>query len=202
MQVGSQLVLASNNPGKLRELKELLACTDIELLPQSHFDVPEVAETGQTFIENAILKARAAAGIAGLPAIADDSGIEVDVLDGAPGIYSARYAGENASDQENLLYLLENLAAIGADKPVARYQCVIVCLRHARDPTPVIAQGTWEGYIVADLRGHNGFGYDPVFFVPSHQCTAAELPSAEKNRISHRGIALSEMIKKLRQPGH
>jgi len=199
--VERRFVLASNNPGKLREFQELVADMELRLLPQSDFGVPAVAETGRTFVENAIIKARVAADISGLSAIADDSGIEVDILGGAPGIYSARYAGENASDEDNLQRLLDDLSAIGADRPAARYQCVIVFMKHARDPAPVITRGTWEGYIVPEPRGQNGFGYDPVFFVPSHQCTAAELQPAEKNRISHRGIAMQELLDRFRRDG-
>jgi XTP/dITP diphosphohydrolase len=167
------------------------------LRPQSDFNVPKVAETGRTYVENAILKARAAASVSGLPAIADDSGIEVDVLHGAPGIYSARYAGAGAGDQANLELLLNNVARTGVDRPDARYQCVVVYLRHADDPIPLIAHGTWEGYIVQEPRGSNGFGYDPVFFVPAYGCTSAELAPEVKNRISHRAVALRGLMQKL-----
>lgn len=191
------VVLASNNPGKLREIADILSGVDITLLPQSRFDVPEVEETGKTFVENALLKARAAAAVSGLPAIADDSGIEVDVLNGEPGIYSARYAGEGASDEDNLWRLVRNVLATGKDRPTARYQCVIVYLRHALDPMPVIAEGTWEGYIISTPRGSHGFGYDPVFYVPTHDRTSAELEPDEKNRISHRGQALAMLADRL-----
>lgn len=190
-------VLASNNPGKLREMTDILADLGIELLPQSCFNFPEVAETGTTFVENAIIKARAAAAASGLPAIADDSGIEVDVLKGAPGIYSARYAGVGASDQANLDLLVQNVKAAGVNHPTARYQCVIVYMRHAEDPTPVIAAASWEGYIVTTPRGNNGFGYDPIFYVPSHDCTSAELSPDVKNSISHRGQALNRLAQAL-----
>jgi XTP/dITP diphosphohydrolase len=191
------VVLASNNLGKLKEIAEILEGQGINLVPQSHLNVPEVEETGKTFIENALLKARAASEFSGLPAIADDSGIEVDVLQGEPGIYSARYAGKNASDEENLQLLINNVIAKGVDKPVARYQCLIVYLEHPLDPTPIIAEGTWEGYIVTEPKGTHGFGYDPVFYVPAHNCTSAELEPKVKNTLSHRAMALREFSEKL-----
>jgi len=199
---GQQVVLASNNAGKLREMGQILAPLGIELLAQSRFDVPVVEETGLTYVENAILKARMAAAVSGLPAIADDSGIEVDVLEGAPGIYSARYAGENATDQENLDLLVNNVVVTGAAQPTARYQCVIVYMRDVRDATPIIATGVWEGHIVFESRGTNGFGYDPIFFVPTHGCTSAELPPELKNRISHRGQALQNLVHALKNMKH
>lgn len=198
MSTIQQVVLASNNQGKLREMAEILAPLGIELLPQSHFSVPVVDETGLTYVENAILKARMAAAVSGLPAIADDSGIEVDVLGGAPGIYSARYAGENATDQQNLDLLVRNVIATGVDKPVARYQCVIVYMRNAGDAIPIIASGTWEGYIVFEARGSYGFGYDPIFCVPEHGCTSAQLQPQVKNNISHRGQALNRLTQMLK----
>jgi XTP/dITP diphosphohydrolase len=158
-----RVVLASGNAGKVREFNQLLAGAHVEVLPQSSFGVPEAEETGLTFVENAILKARNAARHTGLPAIADDSGIEVDALNGAPGIYSARYAGAGASDEENLYKLLSALEGLPDEQRGARFQCVIAYLRHAEDPTPLICQGTWEGRILAAPRGANGFGYDPVF---------------------------------------
>jgi XTP/dITP diphosphohydrolase len=194
---GKQAVLASGNPGKLREIGAMLAHLDMELVPQSDYAVPDVAETGLSFVENALIKARHAAEHTGLPAIADDSGIEVECLGGAPGIYSSRYAGPEASDQDNLELLLENAFAIDAGKPAARFQCVMVYLEHARDATPVIAEGTWEGYLVREPRGENGFGYDPVFFVPDHGCTSAELAPEVKNRISHRALALGALLDRL-----
>ena len=195
--MSEDVVLASNNPGKLKEIAEILEGKGINLIPQSRFNVPEVEETGKTFIENALLKARAASENSGLPAIADDSGIEVDVLHGEPGIYSARYAGKNASDQDNLELLVKNVIAKGVDKPAARYQCLIVYLEHPEDPTPIIAQGTWEGYIVTEPKGSNGFGYDPVFYVPTHNCTSAELDPEVKNKLSHRALALQQFAEKL-----
>lgn len=193
-----RIVLASGNRGKVREFNELLAGLDLEVVPQSEFNVPEAEETGLSFVENAILKARNAAQHAGLPAIADDSGLEVDALKGAPGIYSARYAGPGASDQQNLEKLLAALADVPDTERTARFQCVIVFLRHALDPTPIICQGTWEGSILREPRGANGFGYDPVFHVPTHGCSAAELPAEVKNRLSHRGQALAKLLRMLR----
>jgi len=194
---GRQVVLASGNPGKLREIGDILADLDMDLVPQSEYAVAAAAETGLSFVENALIKARHAAEHTGLPAIADDSGIEVDCLGGAPGIYSSRYAGPDASDRDNLELLLENAFAIDAGKPAARFQCVMVYLEHARDATPVIAQGAWEGYLVREPRGENGFGYDPVFLVPDHGCTSAELAPEVKNRISHRALALQALLDKL-----
>lgn len=192
-----QVVLASNNPGKLEEMAHLLEGLQVHVSPQSEFTVPEVEETGFSFVENAILKARHAAGYAQLPALADDSGIEVEFLQGAPGIYSARYAGAGASDEDNLKLLIEEVKKSGLDRPAARYQCVIVFMQHGADATPVIAHGTWHGYLVTEPRGRYGFGYDPIFFVPTHGCTSAELEPAEKNRISHRGQAMQDLLQKL-----
>lgn len=186
----TRLVLASGNPGKLREFNALLGGLKLEVLPQSQFHVPEAAETGLSFVENAILKARNAAEHTHLPALADDSGLEVDALDGAPGIYSARYAGDGASDEANLRKLLDDMRAVPEAQRTARFQCVIAVLRHARDPMPLIAQGTWEGRILFQPAGANGFGYDPVFFVPTHGCSSAELAPDVKNALSHRGQAL------------
>jgi len=188
------LVLASNNAGKVREFNELLAGLDLAVVPQAQFDVPEVEETGLTFVENAILKARNAARHTGCPAIADDSGLEVDVLGGAPGIRSARYAGPGAGDRANLEKLLEALRGVEPAQRTARFQCVLVRLRHAEDPTPLICQGTWEGRILEAPVGANGFGYDPVFFVPAEGCSAAELDAERKNRLSHRGQALRALV--------
>jgi XTP/dITP diphosphohydrolase len=193
-----KIVLASNNPGKVREIGAMLKDCDIEVVPQSDFDTPEIEETGLTFVENAILKARNAAQHSGLPALADDSGLEVDALNGAPGIYSARYAGQGASDAENLQKLLQELANVADAERSARFQCLMVLLSHPADPTPLICQGTWDGHITREPRGSSGFGYDPVFFVPGYDCTAAELPAGEKNRISHRAQALSKLLAELR----
>ena len=187
------IVLATGNKGKIRELNELLAGLDYSVRSQAEFDVAEVPETGTTFVENAIIKARNAARHTGLPAIADDSGLEVDALGGAPGIYSARFAGENASDADNSAKLLADLADTPDEQRSARFQCVLVYMRHADDPTPVICQGTWEGRITREPQGENGFGYDPVFWVPEHGCTAAQLPAEVKNQLSHRGQALEQL---------
>jgi XTP/dITP diphosphohydrolase len=192
-----QIVIASNNRGKLKEIEALFVNQRISIVPQSSFDVPDADETGLSFVENAIIKARHAATLTNLPAIADDSGIEVDVLNGAPGIYSARYAGAGASDEDNLNLLLENVKQTGTQEAIARFQCVMVYLRHEEDSTPLIAEGTWRGHIVAEPKGDNGFGYDPIFYVPEQKCTSAELPAEVKNKISHRGQALQLLMKQL-----
>jgi len=184
------IVLASGNQGKIREFSQILASFDLEVVSQKQFNVPEAEETGLSFVENAILKARQAAQYTGLPAMADDSGIEVDALSGAPGIYSARFAGKDATDEENLLLLLEKLKVVPEAERTARFQCVIAYMRYENDPMPLICQGTWEGRILNAPRGENGFGYDPIFYVPTHECSAAELPSEIKNQLSHRGQAL------------
>lgn len=194
---GEQIVLASNNAGKVREIGQLLAGARIQIRPQSDFGVPEAEETGLTFVENAIIKARNASAHSGLAAIADDSGIEVDALRGAPGIYSARYAGAGASDEENLQKLLSDLAEVPEAQRTGRFQCVLVYLRHPEDPTPLICQGTWEGRILTTPRGTNGFGYDPIFFVPTHGCSSAELDPETKNSLSHRGQALRQLQRRL-----
>jgi XTP/dITP diphosphohydrolase len=172
----------------------ILSELKVEVISQSRFNVPEVAETGLSFVENAIIKARHAARHTGLAAIADDSGLEVDALGGQPGIYSARYAGLGASDQENLEKLLEDLKEASEEQRRARYQCLIVYMRHWQDPTPLICQGTWEGCIISTPQGSGGFGYDPIFYLPNHCCTAAELTAEEKNRLSHRGKALRALL--------
>ncbi len=191
------LVLASSNPGKVREINQMLAGLDLSVVPQSDFKIIDAEETGLTFIENALLKARNATRHTGLPAIADDSGLEVDYLNGAPGIYSARYAGKNASDEQNLRKLLDDLVGIPEAERTARFQCLMVYLRHEFDPTPIICQGTWEGRILLEPRGANGFGYDPIFFVPTHNCSSAELPPEVKNKLSHRGQALRALVSAL-----
>lgn len=188
------IVLASNNPGKVREFNALLTGHRITVVPQSEYGVPEADETGLSFVENAILKARHAALLTGLPAIADDSGIEVDALNGAPGIYSARFAGKGAGDRANLEKLLADLYDVPEELRGARFQCLMVYMRHANDPTPLICQGTWEGRILFAPRGSQGFGYDPVFFVPTHNCSSAELPPEVKNALSHRGQALRKLV--------
>ena len=195
---GESIVLASSNAGKVREINALLAAEEIHIIPQNALGVPEAAETGLSFVENAILKARNAAAHSGLAAIADDSGIEVDALAGAPGIYSARYAGPGASDLDNLNKLIEVIREVPPEQRTARFQCLMVYLRHAEDPTPVICQGTWEGLLLDTPRGDHGFGYDPIFLVPSEGCTSAELDPAAKNRLSHRGQALSKLVRYLK----
>lgn len=195
----SIIVLASGNKGKLKELQAVLSEFGFDVRPQSDYNVSDVAETGLSFVENAIIKARHACKETGLPAIADDSGIEVDALKGAPGIYSARFAGENATDQENNQKLLAELKDVPYEQRTARYQCVLAFMRHEQDPTPVISQGCWEGLIRDEARGENGFGYDPYFYVPLHDCHAAELEKTEKNRISHRALALLVLSTKLKQ---
>ncbi|MCB1858435.1 MAG: RdgB/HAM1 family non-canonical purine NTP pyrophosphatase [Gammaproteobacteria bacterium] len=191
---GERIVLASNNPGKVREIEQLLSTQRITVLPQSKFGVSSIEENGLTFVENAILKARHAAQCSGLPAIADDSGIEVDALGGAPGIYSARFAGPQCNDQDNNQKLLDALATIADTDRTARFQCLMVYMRNAADPTPIICQGTWEGQILTTPRGTNGFGYDPLFWVPEFCCSSAELDPETKNRLSHRGRALRQLL--------
>ncbi len=193
----NKIVLASGNVGKVREIAQLLEGLSLKVLPQSDFDVPEIEETGLTFVENAILKARNAAHHTGLPAIADDSGIAVDVLQGRPGIYSARFAGLGASDEENLLKLIDMIKPFPEEQRTARFICAMVYIRHEHDPVPIIAQGIWEGQLVTEPKGENGFGYDPVFYVASQQCTSAELPPGVKNKLSHRGQALKQLLIKL-----
>jgi XTP/dITP diphosphohydrolase len=192
-----RIVLASNNAGKVREFNQLLTDSGIEVIPQSEFSVAEIEETGLTFVENALLKARNAAAHTGLPAVADDSGLEVDALQGAPGIYSARYAGAAASDQDNVQKLLDALKNVPEKKRSARFQCLMVYMRHARDPTPRIFQGTWEGQILYETRGDNGFGYDPVFYVPAQRCSSAQLSPEVKNSLSHRGQALKQLVRSM-----
>lgn len=193
----TNIVLASNNAGKLREIEALLAPAGLHLIPQGQLGIDAAEETGLSFVENAILKARHAARASGLAALADDSGIEVDALDGAPGIYSARYAGEDSSDEANCDKLLQALAELPGRQRSARFQCVMVYLRHADDPTPLICQGTWEGLILDQARGQNGFGYDPIFGVPTHGVSSAELAPETKNAISHRGQALRDLVTNL-----
>lgn len=194
-----RLVIASNNPGKLREIGQMLAPLGIETLPQGAFGVPDCPEPHVTFIENCIAKARHAAAHTGLPALADDSGICVDALNGAPGVYSARYAGEPRSDARNNQKLIEALK--GEDNRRAHYYCVMVCVRYPDDPEPLIAEGAWHGEIIEEPRGSGGFGYDPYFLVPELGRTGAELTAEEKNAISHRGQALRALVEKLRALG-
>ncbi|MBT2988990.1 MAG: RdgB/HAM1 family non-canonical purine NTP pyrophosphatase [Candidatus Thiodiazotropha sp. (ex Ctena orbiculata)] len=194
---GEKIVLASNNAGKVREINQLLADVQITVVAQKEFNIPDAIEDRLSFVENAIKKARHAASLSGLPAIADDSGIEVDALNGAPGIYSARFAGPGASDEANLQKLLTHLKEIPDEQRSARFQCLMVYMRHAEDPTPIICQGTWEGRILQRPQGENGFGYDPIFYVPSHDCSSAELEPEVKNSLSHRGQALQGLLRAL-----
>jgi XTP/dITP diphosphohydrolase len=192
-----KVVLASGNKGKLKELQSRLGELGFEVLPQSQFNIPDAIETGLSFIENSILKARHAAKLSGLPAIADDSGLEVDYLQGQPGIYSARFSGDNANDKTNNAKLLELLAGVPDSKRGARFQCVLVFMRHENDPTPIVCQGSWEGTILQQAQGENGFGYDPLFFIAEKNCSSAQLPAEEKNQMSHRGKAMSLLIENL-----
>lgn len=195
----STLVLASGNAGKLVELRAMLDGLGVSIVPQRELGVDDVPETGTTFVENALIKARHAAKVTGLPALADDSGLIVDALDGAPGLYSARYAGSPTDDAANNAKLLQALGGLPEAQRSARFYAVIVLLRHADDPQPLIAEGTWEGRILEAPRGHNGFGYNPVFLDPVHGLTAAEMAPAQKNRISHRAQALQVLRTRLAQ---
>jgi XTP/dITP diphosphohydrolase len=193
-----KLVLASGNPGKLREFTQLFSNKSIQIIPQNEFDTIEAEETGGSFVENAILKARNACKFSGLPALADDSGLEVDALQGAPGIYSARYAGADASDNDNYIKLLSALNDVPLEERSARFQCVLVYMRHENDPMPQVFQGSWEGQILTKPSGVDGFGYDPVFLVPSEGCSSAELSKDKKNALSHRGKAIQELLRNWR----
>ncbi|WP_089137907.1 XTP/dITP diphosphatase [Vibrio rumoiensis] len=189
-----KLVLATGNQGKVKEMADLLSEFGFDVEAQSQYNVSEVAETGTTFIENAIIKARHAAKETGLPAIADDSGLEVDALNGAPGIYSARYSGEGATDQSNLEKLLANMNDVPEEQRSARFHCVLVLMKHENDPTPLVCHGQWEGKILTAPQGENGFGYDPVFWVPEDSCSSAELEPVRKKQLSHRGKALKKLF--------
>ena len=197
----SKVVLATGNQGKVKELAHLLAEQGLEVVPQSEFDVPEVAETGTTFVENAIIKARHAAKITGLPAIADDSGLEVDALNGAPGVYSARYAADitegQVTDDDNTNKLLAALANTPDEQRTARFHCVLVYMKHENDPTPLICHGVWQGTISRSKQGEQGFGYDPVFWQNDLQMSSAQLTRDVKNQRSHRGQALAKLVEKL-----
>ena len=193
-----RIVLATGNQGKVEELSSLLSELDVEIVPQSKFGVPEAEETGFTFVENAIIKARNASTHTGLPAIADDSGLEVDYLKGAPGIHSSRFAGSEANDQNNVDKLLTKLRDVPEAERTARFQCLLVFITHEKDPTPLICQGTWEGRILYQRQGDGGFGYDPVFYVPSHNCASAELEPKVKNQLSHRGQALRQLLEAIK----
>jgi len=193
----TDLVLASANQGKIVELQQMLGGLGIKIIPQQSLNIEDVEETGLSFVENAILKARNACEKSALPAIADDSGLEVDFLKGAPGIYSARFAGPNASDQNNIDQLLKQLHDVPMSHRSARYQSVIVLMRHATDPTPIICHGSWEGHIALKPKGDRGFGYDPIFVVNELNCHAAELDKVTKNKISHRGKAIAQLLNQL-----
>ncbi len=188
-----RLVLASGNAGKLAEFRQLFAAINIDVVNQAHLGVTDVAETGSTFVENALLKARHAATMTGLPALGDDSGLCVDALGGAPGLYSARYAGEHGDAQANIDKLLATLAEVPDDRRGGHFHCTLVLLRHAEDPAPLIAEGRWPGLILRTPRGDGGFGYDPVFLDPESGQSAAELDPAAKNRVSHRGRAIAAL---------
>lgn len=195
--MSNAIVLASGNKGKLKEFNEILSSFALEVLPQSHFNVTDAEETGLTFVENAIIKARHACEATGLPALADDSGLEVDALQGAPGIYSARFALPEKGDDANNNKLLTLLEGLPLEKRTARYRCVLVFMRHAKDPTPLICQGTLEGHIGFERKGDHGFGYDPLFIVNATGTTAAEMTPEEKHKISHRGQAVQEFLTRL-----
>lgn len=195
-QKTQRVVLASGNRGKLKEFQYLLSGAGFDVLPQSEFDVCDADETGLSFVENAIIKARHACQLTGLPAIADDSGLEVDALLGKPGIYSSRFAGVDGGDKDaaNNQKLLNSLEGLSQSERTARFQCVLVYMRHADDPTPLICQGSWEGLILHQAAGEGGFGYDPLFFVPEKNCASAQLDKADKNAISHRGKAMQKLL--------
>ena len=195
------IVLASGNQGKLREFNQILAEWDWKTVPQTELGVTEAEETGLSFVENAILKARNASQHTNLPAMADDSGIEVDALNGQPGIYSARFAGVGATDEANLQLLIDKMKDVPEEKRTARFHCVIVYMHHPNDPMPLICQGTWEGRLLFEPRGEHGFGYDPIFYVPTHNCASAELSPDIKNQLSHRGQALRALQIALRTAG-
>ena len=198
---GRTVVLASGNPGKLREITGILQPLGWRVSPQSDWNVPDAVEDGLSFVENALIKARHAARLTGLPALADDSGLAVDALDGAPGIYSARYA-DGAGDQANTQKLLEAMAHVPEARRTAHFYCAMVLVHHSEDPAPLIAVGRWDGLITRAPAGDGGFGYDPVFHVPEKNCTSAELPAEVKNRMSHRGKALQQMVKLIQdEPG-
>lgn len=200
-----QIILASSNAGKIAEFQTLLQELPIEWIPQSELNIPDIEETGKTFVENAIMKARHAAKLSGLPAIGDDSGLVVDALDGAPGVLSSRFAGKKATDHDRIQKLLTLMKDVEEIDRLATYHCVLALIEYENDPVPLICHGIWEGSILFEPRGHNGFGYDPIFYVPTHACSAAELDMEEKNRISHRGQVteqLLEVFESMAQPRH
>jgi XTP/dITP diphosphohydrolase len=198
-QHDTTIVLASNNPGKLQEIQQLFIDLPYKIISQQECSVPEITETRLTFIENAILKARNAAQYSKLPVIADDSGLEIDILNGEPGIHSARFAGKNATSSANIAKVLQNLKNVPEQKRKASFYCVMVYLRHSKDPAPIIAEGRWRGRILEQTQGTKGFGYDPIFYIPSHKCSAAELPLEIKNKLSHRAQALQKLLQQLKQ---
>ena len=192
-----KIVLASGNLNKVREINALLSNTSYEIIPQSEFNVIEADETGTTFLENALIKARNAAQHTKYPVIADDSGIEVDALDGKPGVFSSRYAGQNASDKDNLNKLIKNIKRLDPKDCHARFICSMVFLENMNEKDPIVVEGVWEGYVVVNPCGKNGFGYDPIFYIPSLGCTSAELSDDKKNELSHRGQALRLLIQRI-----
>ena len=194
-----KIILATGNLNKVREISASLKGSSIEIMPQSMFNVPNADETGTTFVENAIIKARNCSAHTGEAAMADDSGIEVDALGGAPGVHSARYSGEHANDEKNTALLLRNMENVPDGRRTARYWCVMVYMRSASDPTPIICQASWEGVIIREKRGTNGFGYDPVFLIPELGKTAAEVSLEVKNSMSHRAKAIKMMTERLRE---
>lgn len=196
----SRLVLASSNAGKLAELRAMVSDSGITIHSQQEYAVGAVEESGLSFVENAIIKARHASACSGLPALADDSGLEVDALQGAPGIYSARFAGESADDSANNRKLLEALSDVPDGQRSARFHCVLALMMHPGDPMPLICSGSWEGWILREPAGNHGFGYDPLFFVPDQGCSSAQLPPALKNRLSHRARALAQLKLTLELP--
>ena len=194
-----KIVLATNNLNKVREINELFQESIYKIIPQSEFKVTEVEETGKTFTENALIKARNAAKYTDLPVIADDSGIEVDALDGRPGIFSARYSGIGATDKDNLTKLIKDIKHIDRKNCQAKFICAMVYIAYENDPNPIIVEGIWKGYVITKPRGVNGFGYDPIFYVPEYECTSAELDRKKKNKLSHRGQAIRKLTKKLNE---
>ncbi len=194
-----KIVLATNNLNKVREINELFQESIYKIIPQSEFKVTEVEETGKTFTENALIKARNAAKYTDLPVIADDSGIEVDALDGRPGIFSARYSGIGATDKDNLTKLIKDINHIDRKNCQAKFICAMVYIAYENDPNPIIVEGIWKGYVITKPRGVNGFGYDPIFYVPEYECTSAELDRKKKNQLSHRGQAIRKLTKKLNE---
>ncbi len=195
----NKVVLATSNPGKVRELSTKLAEFGMDILAQSEFGIESAEETGLTFVENALIKARHASRMSGLPAIADDSGIAIDYLNGQPGIFSARFAGADATDSDNIDKVLTQLKGVPKQQRDAAFHCVLVYLRHAEDPVPVICQGIWQGRILETKLGEQGFGYDPIFWSPEFDCSAAQLSKEEKNAVSHRGKALQKLFTRLRE---